>query len=754
MAVRFFGALLAELNRHVVKPTCQDPQSGRQARVTDRNRQINPQTQWFSSAMSEPYPAAGETKTLSLHRPHRIATLLVVLILAVFLFCVGWAVCSVERRLVLSAGHSLVQAATDAGNKLELMIAERAADIEVLASSPVLLGNDRAALTSYLNRLLKSYRAYQWIGVTDARGRFIAGTDSGGLSRDRTRTQWFQLATKSDGVMILDAKMNSEVKHSPGIIVTAPIRSSDGRFHGAVAALVEVPSLVDLLDQTMRVLQGAAWSEDSHIEYQLLNAKGDLIADSGFHQEGHLNLRDLGLPSAQMVVSSERGFVEETHQRRHEPVVTAYSQVTISQAHPPLRWGILIRVNRDSVLAPIRTFLQKIMLLTTLIVVPVTVLLLWLVKQLHHEWHLAAQESARASEAEAALSIRAETLHALVEAAKHMAAAPDLDALLLQVLESARATTGARHAAVGIFDETKITLDRFVTIESDDAMIRAIGMLPVESELLAHLAQKEGVIRIDHLAGHLGPQEFERGYPPPSSFLGISLRCHGQLFGQLYLADKVSHNGTVTAFTELDEQVLQTLSSQAGVLIDNLQLLHDSKEQALHDSLTGLLNHSAILDALNRELARAQRDHEPLAVLMADLDHFKRINDTYGHRVGDVVIREAARRIQEAARRYDLVGRVGGEEFLIILPGCDDVSAAEIAERIRFMIGGDPIESHAGPLSITISIGVATWTNDIPALPHLLWETADQALYRVKQNGRNGIEFAVLPPIAPREHAA
>jgi diguanylate cyclase (GGDEF)-like protein len=209
--------------------------------------------------------------------------------------------------------------------------------------------------------------------------------------------------------------------------------------------------------------------------------------------------------------------------------------------------------------------------------------------------------------------------------------------------------------------------------------------------------------------------------------------------------EKVSAESTVTVFTDLDEQVLLMLAAQAAISIENLQLLHDSKQRALRDSLTGLLNHSAILDALGREMDRAERQQEPVAVLMADLDHFKRINDTYGHQVGDVVLREAARRIRETARRYDLVGRVGGEEFLVILPGCDQVATAEIAERIRSAISDAPVDASAGSLPVTVSLGAATWSPGQPAHPHVLWETADQALYRVKRNGRNGVAVTSLP---------
>jgi len=130
---------------------------------------------------------------------------------------------------------------------------------------------------------------------------------------------------------------------------------------------------------------------------------------------------------------------------------------------------------------------------------------------------------------------------------------------------------------------------------------------------------------------------------------------------------------------------------------------------------------------------------------MGDLDYFKRINDTYGHSVGDFVICEAARRIGEAARRYDLLARVGGEEFLIILPGCDERMACEIAERIRSAIGDVPIQSPAGPLTVTMSIGAVAWQPGNAAPAQQLWETADQALYRVKERGRNGVAFLALP---------
>lgn len=380
-----------------------------------------------------------------------------------------------------------------------------------------------------------------------------------------------------------------------------------------------------------------------------------------------------------------------------------------------------------------------------LIVVPMAILLLWLVRQLHGEWFLATQESTRASKAESALNARLQALQALVKAANNLASAPSIEAQLQQILEVARTVTKARYAALGILDSEKKKLARCLTIGLDEKHASAIGALPVEGGILSRLVQREGALRIGDLGSYLIAPDALPPYLPLSSFVGISLRCHGELFGQLYLVEKITSEGAVTAFTDLDEQILSTLSAQAAISIENLRLLQDSKERAMRDSLTGLLNHSSIQDALSRELARSEREREPLAVLMGDLDYFKRINDTYGHSVGDFVICEAARRIGEAARRYDLLARVGGEEFLIILPGCDERMACEIAERIRSAIGDVPIQSPAGPLTVTMSIGAVAWQPGNAAPAQQLWETADQALYRVKERGRNGVAFLALP---------
>ena len=166
------------------------------------------------------------------------------------------------------------------------------------------------------------------------------------------------------------------------------------------------------------------------------------------------------------------------------------------------------------------------------------------------------------------------------------------------------------------------------------------------------------------------------------------------------------------------------------------------RAKATHDPLTGLWNHEEILLILEKELARAEREGTPVSVFMADLDHFKKVNDTYGHMAGDAVLRVATARMSSQMRPYDAVGRYGGEEFVIVAPGCDSASAVLVGERIRKSIEKDRVSTADGAIPITISIGVAVSSKGKEKNADALVRAADAALYRAKEKGRNRVEVA------------
>lgn len=173
-----------------------------------------------------------------------------------------------------------------------------------------------------------------------------------------------------------------------------------------------------------------------------------------------------------------------------------------------------------------------------------------------------------------------------------------------------------------------------------------------------------------------------------------------------------------------------------------LKAQEDLRVLATRDALTGLFNRRAILEMLDRELARAKRDQSGVSVLIADVDYFKQVNDLHGHAAGDAVLRQVAERMTASVRAYDAVGRYGGEEVLVVLPECHDAEALITAERTRAAISATPCRALESDLTVRVSIGVASsqtlGTFDAKAIVH----AADVALYRAKKTGRDRCEIA------------
>jgi len=163
------------------------------------------------------------------------------------------------------------------------------------------------------------------------------------------------------------------------------------------------------------------------------------------------------------------------------------------------------------------------------------------------------------------------------------------------------------------------------------------------------------------------------------------------------------------------------------------------EEQATHDSLTGLLNHGAILEALDHAMKRSLREGSTLGIVLADLDHFKRVNDTYGHLAGDTILQEYAQRVSQAVRPYDDVGRYGGEEILIILPGFDRDGAAERLAELHEAICAKPFECQGDLIPVTCSFGFTWLSSDADTISSMV-DRADRAMYAAKHRGRNRIE--------------
>jgi diguanylate cyclase (GGDEF)-like protein len=214
------------------------------------------------------------------------------------------------------------------------------------------------------------------------------------------------------------------------------------------------------------------------------------------------------------------------------------------------------------------------------------------------------------------------------------------------------------------------------------------------------------------------------GEPHIRFYAGVPLRTHE------------GHN--LGALCALDTRPRNLDAGQAGILVDLARLTLDEMEMRLVasvDSLTGVMTRRALIDAGRRDVARALRYGRNLSCLMIDVDRFKAVNDTHGHAVGDLVLQSVAATCRLELRAGDYVGRIGGEEFVVILPETGTDDAFQVAERLRKAVAAEPAAGPAGDIGVTVSIGVAALGR--PQELKTLMANADEALYAAKKAGRN-----------------
>lgn len=206
------------------------------------------------------------------------------------------------------------------------------------------------------------------------------------------------------------------------------------------------------------------------------------------------------------------------------------------------------------------------------------------------------------------------------------------------------------------------------------------------------------------------------------------------------------HDEKENAYTPADFELFRKIGLQVAVALENARLFTMTERLAITDALTGLSNRRYYFEASLIEVERAMRNSTPLSIIMIDLDHFKRVNDHYGHPAGDRVLQNIANVCRLSLRRQDLIGRYGGEELVITLPGADLEQACEVAERIRALVAATVTETPRGDIRITASLGAATLNEQCSNLESLL-ECADRALYLAKESGRNRVVvFQENPP--------
>lgn len=231
------------------------------------------------------------------------------------------------------------------------------------------------------------------------------------------------------------------------------------------------------------------------------------------------------------------------------------------------------------------------------------------------------------------------------------------------------------------------------------------------------------------------------------SLFAVPLIVRNEMIGSLVVSRRQRNS-----FSPTERQSVDSIASQISVAFDRARLYTKTKELAVKDELTGVYNRRHFQQMLNLEFKRAERFRRPVSLLLLDVDHFKKFNDTYGHLKGDEVLRSLAQLVKNSLREVDLVARYGGEEFVIVLPNTSFADALKVAEKLRVLIQSrlrivpDSVRDQAEGFSITASIGVSAYP-DCARTPKALINTADMALYKAKRENRNTVrayEFTLL----------
>lgn len=328
---------------------------------------------------------------------------------------------------------------------------------------------------------------------------------------------------------------------------------------------------------------------------------------------------------------------------------------------------------------------------------------------------------------------RANKLDQLRTAIAAISSQLEIQKLYDTLLEKAVALIGAAGGELGIYseEENMLTLSACHNMEKDNRG----ASIPLGQGILGQVAlsRKPLILR-----GNIqGDERFSQLFSDvhPNSWTGViasPIYTTKKLLGVLNLVETRAEH----VFTKSDLQILTLFTDHIAITLENARLFQEVQNLATVDELTKIKNRRRLFDLGQLEFDRARRHELSLSAVMIDIDHFKRVNDTYGHAAGDQVMRILAQRCQQEIRKADIFGRYGGEEFTIILPHTVSQDALNLAERLRARIARRPFKTERGEIPITISLGVASLTSEIPDLASLI-DRADTALLVAKNSGRN-----------------
>ena len=342
---------------------------------------------------------------------------------------------------------------------------------------------------------------------------------------------------------------------------------------------------------------------------------------------------------------------------------------------------------------------------------------------------------------------RAEMLQRILELSNELKTHLTLEHLVQSIVHAVHQSLGYRIVALSLYDPSENAFERRAQMGFDDALPGAPPRRVPRDEVARWFAERYRISK-SYFVSHLDRQESmddsgridrrRRGAAPgawhPNDLLFVPLTAGDQLVGVLQVDQPRS--GLVPRLE--DVQALEIFANQAVTALQSARAYETTRQMSVRDSLTEAFNHRYFQETLSRELARHERSGQPLALVMLDIDDFKKINDRWGHPVGDVVLRGLVEEMTKGVREMDTVARYGGEEFALVFPETTPAKAWVVADRLRKRVAS---RLFAAPhveqaLAVTISLGLSTYPED-GSTKRLLIERADQALYQAKRSGKN-----------------
>jgi len=331
------------------------------------------------------------------------------------------------------------------------------------------------------------------------------------------------------------------------------------------------------------------------------------------------------------------------------------------------------------------------------------------------------------------LAHRVTQLSTLYEVGSALTSVLNVDRLLSKIIDGVVQVTGAQICSLMMLDTDRNCLRVRVAKGLTASMMKKIN-IPIGEGISGHVAKTGEPLLIADIENHpLFKKRSLKKYSS-SSLLTVPLKIKGKVMGVL----NVNNKQPAGVFTAEDQNLLTLFANQASVLIENANLYENMERLATTDGLTGLAVHRHFQETLDEELRRAKRFQRPLSLMMMDIDHFKKVNDTYGHQAGDLVLKTVSEILKNSIYETDFAARYGGEEFVVIFPKTDPEGLKIKSEKIRQKIEEAEITVGLEKIKVTASFGIAHFPKDSQVAEEVL-RYADISLYKSKQTGRNKV---------------